>query len=300
MDVSKVDLNLLGVFAALYEHQNVTRAGAAIGLSQPAMSAALAKARVLFGDVLFVRTAGGMKPTARAEALAEPVRRVLDAVRNEVLQVSRFDPQTTTRTFTIVMPDIGEVAFLPKLLARLNRETPNANVRTLAMPPAAIERAMELGVADLALGLFPDLTKAGFYQQRLFRNSFICVVSADHPQARDALPLRRYLDASHAVVRPEGRTQDLFERELQKRGYVRRVRLETPHYLSLPTIIADSDLIATVPRDIGVAFAKQARIRLLEPPLKVVFDVKQYWHERAHKDPVNVWLRRLVNALFHD
>jgi DNA-binding transcriptional LysR family regulator len=114
------------------------------------------------------------------------------------------------------------------------------------------------------------------------------------------LTLRKYLDASHAIVSPEGRSHDLFERELQRRGCVRRVRLEIPHYLSLPAIIAASDLVATVPRDIGLAFEKLAKLRLLEPPFNVSFDVKQYWHERAHKDPVNVWLRQMIHELFHD
>jgi DNA-binding transcriptional LysR family regulator len=300
MDISRVDLNLLVVFAALCEHQSVTRAGAAIGLSQPAMSAALAKARALFGDPLFVRTGGGMKPTARAEVLAEPVRRVLESVRSEVLLQRRFDPQTTARTFTLIMPDIGEIAFLPNLLARMRTAAPRAAIRTLAMSPLAIERALESGAADLAVGLFPDLTKAGFYQRRLFRNSFVCVAAAGHAELTEPLSLRKYLDASHAIVRPEGRTHDLFDRELQKLGHVRRVRLEIPHYLSLPEIIGASDLVATVPRDIGQMFARHARLRLLEPPVKVAFDVKQYWHERAHKDPVNVWLRQQVHDLFHD
>jgi DNA-binding transcriptional LysR family regulator len=300
MDIGRVDLNLLVVFEALCEHQSVTRAGAALGLSQPAMSAALAKVRVLFDDPLFIRTGGGMRPTARAEALAEPVRRVLQSVRSEVLQEARFDPRTTARTFTLVTPDIGEVTFLPRLLARLAAEAPRADLKTLAMPPPAIERALESGAADLALGLFPDLDKAGFYQRRLFRNSFICAVAANHPALAEPLSLRKFLDASHAVVSPQGRSHDLFERELKRRGCVRRVRLEIPHYLSLPAIIAESDLVATVPRDIGLAFARLAKLRLLEPPVKVFFDVKQYWHQRAHRDPVNVWLRKMVHDLFHD
>jgi len=300
MDISRVNLNLLVVFEALLEHQSVTRAGAAIGLSQPAMSAALAKVRVLFDDPLFVRAGGGVKPTARAEALGEPVRRVLQAVRSEVLPKAHFDPRTTTRTLSLITPDIGEVAFLPRLLARLGERAPRADVRTLAMPPPAIERALESGAADLALGLFPDLSKAGFYQQRLFRNSFICVAAAGRRSVAEPLTLKRFLEAPHAVVSPEGRTHDLFERELKKRGCVRRVRLEIPHYLSLPAIIEGSDLIATVPRDVGVAFARLAKLRLLEPPVNVSFDVKQYWHERAHKDPVNLWLRDMVHALFHD
>lgn len=300
MDISRVDLNLLVVFAALCEHQSVTRAGAAIGLSQPAMSSALSKARILFNDPLFVRTRGGMRPTARAEALAEPVRRVLESVRSEVLQKSHFDPQTSAHTFTLIMPDIGEIAFLPKLLERLRTGAPEAAVRTLAMPPPAIEHALESGAADLAVGLFPDLTKAGFYQQRLFRNSFVCVASADHPRLSEPMTLRRYLALSHAVVRPEGRPHDLFDRELQKLGHVRRVRLEIPHYLSLPEIISGSDLVATLPRDIGLSFVAHGKLRMLDPPVNVTFDVKQYWHERARKDPVNVWLRQQVHELFHD
>lgn len=299
MDISRVDLNLLVVFEALLEHQSVTRAGAAIGLSQPAMSAALARVRLLFDDPLFVRSGGGVRPTARAEALADPVRAVLQAVRAEVLPKPRFDPASTTRTFTLVMPDIGEVAFLPRLLARLREEAPGANLKTLAMPPAAIERALEGGAADLALGLFPDLTKARFYQRRLFRNSFLCVASAER-HGGAPLTLKRFLEASHAVVSPEGRTHDLFERELKKRGCVRRVRLEIPHFLSLPAIIEGSELLATVPRDVGEAFARRAKLRLLEPPVNVSFDVKQYWHDRVHKDPANLWLRDMVHALFHD
>jgi len=264
------------------------------------MSAALAKVRLLFGDPLFVRASGGVKPTARAEALADPVRRVLQSVRSEVLPKAYFDPRTTARTFSLIMPDIGEVAFLPRLLARIGETAPRADVRTLAMPPPAIERALETGAADLALGVFPDLAKAGFFQRRLFRNSFICVAAAGRRAVAEPLTLKRFLEAPHAVVSPEGRTHDLFERELKKRGCVRRVRLEIPHYLSLPAIIEDSDLIATVPRDVGVAFARLAKLRLLEPPVNVSFDVKQYWHERAHKDPVNLWLRDMVHALFHD
>lgn len=301
MDISKIDLNLLVVFGAMLEHQSVTRAGEAVGLSQPAMSAAVAKLRSTFNDPLFVRAGGGMKPTPRAAELAEPVRRVLGAVKDEILQKVVFDPKTTERTFKLITPDIGEIAFLPKLLARLEREAPRANVKSLAMVPRAIEEAMESGAVDLTIGFFPDLTKAGFYQQRLFKNTFVCLVRADHPGIGDKLTLKQFLEGSHAVVRPEGRTHDLFERLLQQRGLMRRVRLDIPHFMSLPPIIAGSDLIATVPLDIGRAFTRLAKLKLVEPPIAPpVFDLKQYWHRRFHKDPANVWLRGMVHELFRD
>src|SRR5262245_6533419 len=132
MDVRAIDLNLLVVFAAMVEHRSVTRAGEAIGLSQPAMSAAVARLRSLFDDALFVRSGAEMKPTPRALEVAEPVRRVIETVRTDILQRTQFDPATTERTFTLLTPDIGEINFVPRLLARLATLAPHANLRALA------------------------------------------------------------------------------------------------------------------------------------------------------------------------
>ena len=284
----------------MLEHQSVTRAGLALGLSQPAMSAALAKLRAQFDDPLFVRTGRGMKPTPRAAQLAEPVHRVLELVRSEILQKSAFDPSTAERTFTIITPDIGEVAFLPKVLAYVEREAPGITLRSVAMQPMATREALESGAADLAVGYFPDLAKAGFYQQRLFRNSFVCLVRSDHPTIGERLTLKQFLAASHAIVRPAGRSH-IFERFLEQRGVQRKVRLDVGHFTSLLTIIAESDLIATVPLDIGQVFARLAKVRLIEPPIKPPgFDLKQHWHRRFHKDGANIWLRRTLRELFHD
>ena len=291
---------MLAVFDALLEHQSVTRAGQALGLSQPAMSAALAKLRTQFDDPLFVRTGRGMKPTPRALELADPVHRVLDTIKLEILQAPAFDPAIAERTFTIITPDIGEIAFLPKVLPHLQREAPGITLRSVAMPASETAQALESGAADLAVGYFPDLARAGYYQQRLFRNSFVCIVRADHPRFAERITLRQFLDASHAVVRPAGRSH-IFERFLEERGLKRHVRLDIGHFTSLLTIIAESDLIATVPLDIGQVFARLAKIRLLEPPIKPPrFDVKQHWHQRFHKDPANTWLRQTLWQLFHD
>jgi DNA-binding transcriptional LysR family regulator len=300
MDISKADLNLLVVFDAMLVHQSVTRAGNAIGLSQPAMSAAVAKLRTLFNDPLFVRTSSGMSPTALAAELAGPVHQVLDTVKSDILQKSTFNPARTERGFGLITPDIGEFALLPKIFTRLAIDAPRTKLRAMSMPATATAQALEAGEADLALGYFPDLTGAGFYQQRLFRNAYICMVRADHPGIGARLSLRQFMEGAHAVVRPEGRNH-IFEVFLQQRGIVRDVRLNIAHFTSLLAIIVESDLIATVPLDIGVAFARLARIRLLDPPLKPpAFDVKQYWHRRYNKDPANIWLRRTVHELFSD
>ena len=299
MDIGKTDLNVLVVFAAMLEHGSVTRAGIALGLSQPAMSAALKRLRAQFGDPLFVRTGHGMRPTPRALQAAEPVKRVLEAVKTEILQAPAFDPATATRTFTIVTPDIGEVVFLPKLLKYAEQHAPGIEFKSLAIASPGAGDALGAGAADLAIGYFPDLVRPGFYQRRLFKNSFVCIVRSDHPQIGSQLTLEAFLRASHAVVRPAGRTH-VFDAFLEKRDIRRRVRVEIAHFMSLLTIVAGSDLIATVPLDIGEVFSRMASIRLLPPPVQPPrFDLRLHWHSRVHADAANIWLRRTLRELIH-
>ena len=296
MDVRGIDLNLLVVFAAMVEHRSVTRAGEAIGLSQPAMSAAVARLRTLFDDALFVRSGAEMKPTPRALEVAEPVRRVIETVRTDILQRTQFDPATTERTFTLLTPDIGEINFVPRLLARLATLAPHANLRALARPRPAAAEGLESGEADLAIGYFPDLHRAGFFQQKLFDNPHVCIVRAGHPTIGPRLTLKSYLAASHAVVRPDGR-EHVFEQFMQQRGLRRRVLVELSHFMSLLPVIESSDLIATVPRDLAEVCRRYADLRIVEPPIKApVVAVHQFWHLRFHKDPANVWLRGVVRS----
>lgn len=300
MDIGKTDLNALVVFDALLQQGSVTRAGRALGLSQPAMSAALARLRAQIGDSLFVRTGRGMKPTPRALELAGPVRQVLETVRTQILHRRPFDPKTTRRVFTILTPDIGEVVFMPKILAHAERHAPSIGFHSIALPFPDARDALESGVADLAIGYFPDLATAGFYQQRLFRNTFGCLVRADHPRIGRQLSMDEFQRAAHAVVRPSGRTH-LFEQFASQRGIQLDVRVVLSHFSSLPAIVTSSDLIATVPLDIGHVFAKLAGVRLMPPPLHIPpFDLKQHWHGRVQSDPAHMWLRKTIRELFHD
>lgn len=298
MDMKAIDLNLLVAFDAMVEQRSVTRAGEAIGLSQPAMSAAVARLRTLFDDALFVRSGAEMKPTPRALELAEPVRRVIDTVRTDILQRSAFDPATSERIFTIITPDIGEINFVPRLLARFASEAPAAHLRAIARPRLAAAEGLESGSAELAVGYFPDLHKAGFYQQKLFDNPHVCLVRRNHPTIGAKLTLKEYLAASHAVVRPDGR-EHVFEQFIQQRGLQRRVLVELSHFMSLLPVIEGSDLVATVPRDLADVCLRYGDLRAVEPPIKSpVIAVHQFWHARFHKDPAIVWLRGVVRSLF--
>ncbi len=298
MELASVDLNLLVVFDAMVTHRSVTLAGQALGLSQPAMSAAVARLRTLLDDPLFVRSDWQMKPTPRALELAEPVRRIMEVVKTDVLQRTRFEPDTTSRTFTVVTPDIGESNFLPGLIQRFAQDAPNARLRTIAQPRVAAAQALESGLADLAVGYFPDLQRTGFYQQKLFDNPHVCLLRCGHPAIGERITLKEYLAASHAVVRPEGR-EHVFEQFMQQRGLRRNVLIELSHFMSLLPVLEQTDLIATVPSDLASVCTRYGTLRQVDAPLKSpVIAVHQFWHALAHRDPANVWLRGVVKTLF--
>ena len=299
MDIRKVDLNLLVVLDALLRVRNVSRAAEALDMSQPAVSFALAKLRVVFSDPLFIRAARGMRPTPRAESLASPLQEVLDRVKSGLLAPPRFDPAATERTFTFNMADVGELVFLPPLRAHLERVAPLADLKTVSTPPAGLEEAMRSGEVDLAVGYFPALQGAAIYQQRLFSHSFFCIVRKNHPRIGEQITKKQFLEEKHAVVEQEGKSHELFELALAEQGLSRRIALRVPHFLAIPLIIAESDLVVTVPYAVARSFAKLTDLKLLRPPIKVPpADIKQHWHTRFHHDEANKWIRGVVASLF--
>jgi DNA-binding transcriptional LysR family regulator len=298
MDIHSVDLNLLLVFDAMYRHRNVTRAGEDMGLSQPAMSAALARLRVVLADPLFVRSGPEMRPTPRADSLKDTVRQIVQLIESRVLQPTAFAPQTSQRSFTLLAPDIAEMNFLPRLLQHLALVAPGVSLKTLAMPRHMAASALESGAAEMAIGYFPDLQKAGFYRQRLIRSGHVCLLRKQHPSIRNKISLKQFLQASHAVVKPDGR-EHVFELFLKEKQLIRRVAVELSHFMSLLPIVENSDLIATVPRDLAEFFVHHGQVRYVDTPIKSpIIDVHLFWHQQYAKDPAHVWLRRSIFELF--
>ncbi|MFP6850403.1 MAG: LysR family transcriptional regulator [Pseudomonas sp.] len=300
MNLRNVDLNLLLVFHAMIEHRSVTRAAESIGLSQPATSAALNRLRSLLGDPLFVKAGTEMHPTPRATELIQPVQLIMETIKGHILPSAAFDASTTDRQFHILTPDIGEINFLPKLLNHLATHAPNARLKTMSMPKHTAAEALESGIVDLAMGYFPDLQKAGFFQQRLFCNEYVCILRRDHPDIGQTMTLEQFLSAKHAVVQPEGR-EHLFEKFLLAEGVKRTVQLEVSHFMSLLPIISTSDLVATVPHDLAQACIRfgNGNMRMLPSPIKApVIELQQLWHRRYHKDAAHTWLRTSIHSLF--
>jgi len=299
MDIRSLDLNLLVVFDAMLHHQNVSKAAEAIKLSQPAMSAAISRLRALFDDPLFVRTKAGMEPTPKAKTLSPSVRLVVQTIQTDILLPKKFIPANSDRTFTLVTPDIAEVNFLPRLIAELAHQSPLINLKTLAMPREAAADSLASGEAEMAIGYFPDLHKAGFFQQKLISSSHVCLLRKKHPIVGEKITSTQFMQAPHAVVRPDGR-EHLFERFLQSKNIKRRVVVELSHFMSLLPIIETSDLIATVPKDLADFFVQHGDVRYIPTPMKSpVIDVHLFWHQRFHKDPAHIWLRQVIHRLFN-
>jgi DNA-binding transcriptional LysR family regulator len=299
MNLSSIDVNLLVAFDALAKERNVTMAAHRMGLSQPAMSNALARLRRIFNDPLFVRAAGGMQPTPYAEQLAEPVARACELLEAALRTDGGFDPVTTARkAFTFYMSEVGELVFLPRILRELQRRAPRISVKVSRVPEGGAQDAMAAGDVDLAIGMFPSL-KSGFYQQSLYSDRFVCIVRRDHPTMGSTLSIEEYLSAEHAVVASTGTGHDTaVEQILGKQRLHRRIVVAVPDFLVLPTIVAQSNAVATIPSRMARALEGQVNLRVLESPVKFPhMQIRQHWHERFHRDAANKWLRQLVAHL---
>lgn len=297
-DIRRIDLNLLVVFDAIYKSRNLTAAGAALGLSQPAMSHALKRLRWMLQDPLFVRLPRGLQPTPHAEQLAGPVAQGLESIRG-TLDRAGFDPSTSKRTFRLAMTDIGEQVFLPALLGHLLRHAPGVAVQTCQITTEDLRDAMASGGVDLALGFIPQLGP-GFLQMRLFRSVYACVVRHGHPDIHETLSLKQYREARHALVLSAGTGHgEVIERAMLAKKIDSNAIQRISHFLAIPAILASTDLVATLPRNLAEAFGQQRKLRLLPPPLELpAFDITLYWHARYDLEPGNRWLREVIGKLF--
>ena len=305
MELARLDLNLLLVFHHLLREKRVSAVATVLGMSQPAVSSALGRLRSSLGDELFLRTQRGMEPTPYALQLAEPVATALDGLQQALNVRASFDPATSERSFTLAMTDVGEMYFLPVLMDALAGAAPGVTLNVVAVTSASLKDDMASGRTDLALGLLPQL-QAGFFQQALFRQPYVCLMREGHPLAHaEGLTLSDFAAASHVRVMAagtgHGRIDAAISETLEQQGLQRRIRLTVPNYVALGDVLGHSDLIATVPE----RFAQRVTspFALTTRPLPLAVDgsaIHQFWHARLHKDPGHQWLRELVAQCFGD
>jgi DNA-binding transcriptional LysR family regulator len=290
------DARMLWLFDEIYRTRSMTRAAERLDLAQPTASIWLAKLRRDWRDPLFVRTSSGMQPTPKADALIGPAREALALLRRLSGDDSVFDPVEAQRSFRICMTDASHITLLPRLLAHVRAIGPRIG---LEVAPISSEtaRLLETGEADLALGYVPGL-EAGFHEQPLYRQDFVCLVSARHPRIGATFSARAYRDEAHVGILSSA-SYPMLQESLRRQRIERRVQLELPGFLGLAAIVSSTDLVATVPRTIGEALAMMGGITVFPCPVRMPpFMVKQYWHARYHHDPGLRWLRGVCAKLF--
>lgn len=294
--IEAFDLNLLLAFEALWTECHVTRAARRIGLTQSAMSHALRRLRVQLEDPLFLATPRGLKPTALAQALAPSLSEALALVRRALAKPEQFSPAALRRTFTIATTDYGNLVVLPRLMQRLAAAAPQVQVTVTHLSDSS-ERELVAGELDLLLIGASVPSHEAVRGEALFTESFVSLLRSGHPATKRRLTLERYLELQHVLVSPQGGGESFVDAALRRLGRVRHVTLRVPHFLAAPLIVAATDYVVTLPERVALAVAKQHRLVVVRPPLRVpTFSNDQFWHARSDEDAAHRWFRQQVKA----
>lgn len=293
----ELDLRLLLALEALVSERSVTRAAARLGRGQPAMSHALMRLRRALADPVLARTSAGMTPTPRALDLVARIRPPLSELKRAITDPAVFDPATTERSFTIVMRDYTEVVLLPTLVDELRRVAPGLRLRVLALGDTLPAEDLESSRIDLAIGYFGRVP-GGLRSQVLLRERFVCMTARDHPAASLPLTLARYCRLRHVLVSPSGGGRGPVDAWLDRRRRARTIVLVVPDFVAAALVVAQTDLIATVPALIAGAVRGMIPVRSLRPPFQLAgFPVTQVWSPHVDADGGHRWLRRTISRL---
>lgn len=304
LDVRKLDLRLLYVLEVIHRTGSITAAADILHLTQPALSHSLKRLRVLFDDPLFIRSSEGMRATAKADELAESIRRIQSVVADELAGAAAFDPKSLKRVFRICMTDVGEMVLLPKLIRTLGREAPLVDIETVTLPPREMAQALDSGAADLAVGPFSELETSNLRRQYIFERGFLCMLSEDlFDRCGGRIDQETYLGTPHAVVSSSTKSEEVMENFLSSHGYSRNAVLTVPHMLCLPAVVREAGVIATIPQSAGYHFSRYEGIRVVELPFKAplappLTNIMQFWSARFDKEPAIKWLRTVVADLY--
>ena len=295
IDITSADLNLLHAFDCIYREGSLTRAGIRLGRTQSAVSHALDRLRTMFNDELFVRTSEGMRPTSRANELAPGIGEALRTVRSLLQDPETFSPDRLDRVFRLSMSDYSEAILLPPLIEALHVNAPGVQIEILSTAAFQPQHALESGPIALLIG--NQDVGAGAFQQELFVDAFVCVVSDGHPTIRRRMTLKQYTKHAHVLFAPQGRGDRLLDEALRKQRIARRVALRVPHIQSIPPILSQTRYSVTMPEKFATIL-RRTDLRLLKPPVDLPdLQVMQYWHRAVHEDPAHQWLRRQVYGI---
>jgi DNA-binding transcriptional LysR family regulator len=294
MNLRSVDLNLLIIFDAIVTEQNLSRAAEKIGMTQPAVSAALGRLRITLNDELFVRTGRGVRPTPRAVELQQPIRDILDRVTATLSRSERFDPETSTRVFTLASIDYGGIAVIPQLLQHLQEIHSSVKVNIWPQYETGLKEQMHFGNVDFAIDNVP-ITDNEFHVETLRKERAFCLVRKGHPTIGNDLSLQQFLEVEHVVLFPHGDRVSQLDEFLIAKGMRRRYGVKVPSFFNMPYIVQRTDMICGLPERMALHFARLYGLRALPAPVPDwVATFYLMWHLGLEEDPGHRWLRGLV------
>ncbi len=290
----RYDLNLLPVFLSLMEERSVTRAARRLGMTQPALSNALARLRTLLQDPLFIRERYGMQPTPKALELAPVIAQALAGLDELVRGSQAFDPAQARLQLVLAPNSYVEYALMPAIVERLRALAPGISLRLVPYGAELADTGVISGSTALVLGRLID-PPDNLIVQHLMEESLACVVRADHPLVGERLTKKQFEQLKHVNMLPPGRLRaGLFQR-LEKHGLKREVAVSVTHFLAIPEMVAVTDYCATLPRLICRRLAGDARLKVLPAPVDLgTFPVEMAWHVRYRNDPAHRWLRGVI------
>lgn len=299
-ELQEIDLNLLIVFQAIFQQRQISAVAKQLGLSQPAVSNALARLRKMFGDELFVRTAQGMQPTLLAQQMAAPMMQALNQLQQALNQANAFDATSSQRQFTIAMTDVGEMYFMPLLVELLKKTAPKIGIKTVRAGALDLKSEMEMGRVDLAIGAFEDMSES-LFQRRLFKQNYVCMYRAGHPQAGQNMGLKEFLAAQHLIVSSMESPYDKINQNLARLGVKTAAQFTVPHFVAVPYMISTTDLLVIVPQKMAERAAYHFKLESSKPPMRLPsLQTNLFWHRRFHQDDGNLWLRNLIAKQFSE
>jgi DNA-binding transcriptional LysR family regulator len=297
MNIESLDLNLLKVLIAIYEERKITAAADRLGLTQPGVSHALGRLRDLYRDELFVRGVGGMTPTALAHDLYARVRPAFDGLRAGLAMDGPLDPVEMERDVVLGMNDYGSQVILPELIRRVSATAPRVRVRTRHYAHGTQMEDLRSGVIDLSITVAGELP--GWCNSApLFTETAVVIADPKNSKINRTLTPTVYAACPHVVMAASGEDRTWVDDVLADHDLTRSVQHTVPHFLALPSIIAGTEMIGTVPRRIAESLARDDQFTIYTFPFdQQPHQLVQCWPRRRDRDPVHVWLGSIVSEI---
>jgi len=295
-NLRQLDLNLLLVFDALMQEQNLSRAALRLHMSQPTVSNALSRLRQQLGEPLFTRTARGMIPTAQAHHFHGPVRQALHLLQTGLGQQDVLDPAAELE-FRVSMNDYAVAGFVPELFRHLKSLAPHIVLSVQRDDAESLPKRLAMGELDLAID-YLNFDDPGLRYQPLREEQLVVIARQGHPACKKGLTLERYQACQHVAVQPRSNRGSPLEFVLGSAKVRRQVVLYVPDYLPIPAIVAQSDLLGTVPMGLARFFAPSYALRIFPLPLDLPpVQVSLIWHRQQDMSPSLRWLREQIAAV---